>query len=220
MQEIPFLYTIVKYINKRKKFRHYKTFYFLFFLLITLPVGLHYLILFLYNGKGKLNELREQKKIPEFYKTLNLYDYITNFALNFIFRIDIDIFILLVHWFFIDLNIMGKYNILAFFTNISWGIFDKSCFSFEIISNMIILFVIYSSDTFISVNIYTIFLYFIFILVLILLFTFLNYIYLELPLKKITKLILNKNDDFNNYEEDTFIKDEDNEEKNKAKKEN
>ena len=115
---------------------------------------------------------------------------------------------------------MGKYNILTFFTNISWGIFDKSSFSFEIISNMIILFVIYSSDTFISVNIYTIFLYFIFILVLILLFTFINYIYLELPLKKITKLILNKNDNFNNYEEDTFIKEEENEEKNKAKKEN
>ena len=220
MIEIPFLYTIVKYINNRRKFRHYKTFYFLFFLLISLPVGLHYLILYLYNGKGKLNELREQKNIKEFYETLNLYDYITNFALNLIFRIDIDIFILLVHWFFIDLHIMGKYNILTFFTNISWGIFDKSCFSFEIISNMIILFVIYSSDTFISVNIYTIFLYFIFILVLILLFTFLNYIYLELPLKKITKLILKKDDNFNNYEEDTFIKEEENEEKNKAKKEN
>ena len=115
---------------------------------------------------------------------------------------------------------MGKYNILTFFSNISWGIFDKSCFSFEIVSNMIILFVIYSSETFISVNIYTIFLYFIFILVLVLLFTFLSYIYLELPLKRITKLILNKNDNLKDYEEDTLFKDEEREENNIAKKQN
>ena len=220
VQEIPFLYTIVKYINKRKKFRHYKFFYGLFFILILLPIISHYTILNLYNGNSIIKDLKKEKKVDEFYKTLNLYDYITNFALNLIFRIDIDIFILLIHWFFIDLHIMGKYNILTFFSNISWGIFDKSCFSFEIVSNMIILFVIYSSETFISVNIYTIFLYFIFILVLVLLFTFLSYIYLELPLKRITKLILNKNDNLKDYEEDTLFKDEEREENNIAKKQN
>ena len=218
MKEIPFLYIIVKYINKRKKCRHYKTFYALFILLILIPIASHYTILFLYNGKNKINELKNGKNIDKFYKTLNLYDYITNFTLNLIFRIDIDIFILLIHWFFIDLHIMGKYNILAFFSNISWGIFDKSCFSFEIVGNMIILFVIYSSETFISVNIYTIVLYFIFILVLVLLFTFLIYIYMELPLKRITKLILNKNGNLKDYEENTLNKEEEREEKEEEEK--
>ena len=220
IEEIPFLYTIVKYINKRKKFRHYKIFYGLCFILIILPILSHYLILNLYNGDAIIKDLKKENNVDEFYKTINLYDYITNFTLNLIFRIDIEIFILLIHWLFIDLNIMGKYNILTFFSNISWGIFDKSCFSFEIISNMIILFVIYSSETFISVNIFTIFLYFIFISVLILLFTFLSYIYLELPLKRLTKLILNKNDNLKDYEEDTLFKDEEKEENNLAKKQN
>lgn len=228
---MPFLNSIVKYINFEKKHKIYKIYYFIVFLIISSPIILHYsFINYFLKESNKIKEsfeednyiINDKQKLDDFYSAMNLYKYISNTALNIIFRIDIEIFIFLIYWLFFILNIKGKSNILIFFTHISWGIFNKPSFTFEVICSMIILFIIYSTETFISVNVYTLFLYFIFHSVIIFILTCIIYIFFELPMKKMIKTIFNSDDNENEYEDDNFISqnnDEEEEEKEEEDKE-
>ena len=155
--------------------------------------------------------------MTEYIEEKNLEEYITNTFLNILFRFDIEIVIIIIHGIFFFLRANGQNNILSFFTNIIWGTFSKSYFSFTIIINMVILFSIYSAETTNSLNIYNIILNFIFNTIIILVFTSISYIFLELPLKKLIKFILHGDDEEENIEEENEDEDGDEEEKMKIK---
>ena len=225
-QEMPFLFVIIKYINfiKEKK-NHNRNWiinilFFILFILILIPFIAHYLILYLYHKdkdieekKKEINILNKKEKYGDFYKILNLDKYISNTFLNAILRVDIEIFIFFIHWIILIVQIKGYASILMFLRHIIWGLNTKSYFSFTIISNMVILFVIYSNESIILVNIYIIFFFFILNSVTIFIFESINYIYLELPLKKFIKHICLNQKKGNEPEEYDLDKENDNEKK-------
>jgi hypothetical protein len=235
-QNLSFLNSSIGFINFQKKYTHNTILSFIVFFSLFIPYIIHAIVMKIYEGKAneakskvdneednmdKISQVKAHYNITNEYLT-NLYltDYVNNIFLKIFYTIDIEIIIFLIHWLFFILHINGNNNILSFFTNIIWGIFNKSYFSFIIVSNMVILFSIYSGESSISINIYTIYLYFIFISIKILVLMSLCYIFLELPLKKLIRLIFNRDEDNNENEEnnsDEEEEDEDNEEKKKYK---
>ncbi len=199
-KNVPFLNSVITYINYRKKHKLNIIFYFFVIIALIIPITSHYLMLLIYRFDKENNEnykkinnedVKDEKYIEEYYKDMNLEKFISNNFLNFVFRIDIEIFVILIHWIFFMFQINGQRNILSFFKNIVWGIFSKCYFSFTIVCNMVTLFIIYSNVTLIPIKSFSINLYFTFNLFIGLIFTFIVYIYLELPLKKFMKYLLN-----------------------------
>lgn len=227
IKKIPFLKSVIKYINYRKKHKLNIIFDIFAIIALIIPIASHVIMVLIYNFDKETNENyqkiinvkaiknEKEKAIEEYYKDINLEKFISNNFLNFIFRIDIEIFVILIHWIFFMFQINGQGNILSFFKNIAWGIFSKCYFSFTIVSNMVTLFIIYSNVTLIPIKTFSIYLGFIFNLFVGLIFTFIVYIYLELPLKKFMKYLLNINLNREENENDNNINLKNNEEQEK-----
>jgi len=215
IKHFPFLKLPIKYINFRK--RNSEFFIDLIIAaILAVPFFVHYISIDL-NQKELNKEKRKYKNSvlnhEDYLKILNLESYLNNNYVNAIFRVDIEFFVFFIQLFIFILQIKGRNNILSFFTNIKWGIFSKCYFSFSVVCNMVILFTIYSAESIISLNIYTIYLYFIFNTILILIYMSLLYIFFELPLKKLIKNIIYKSDD-NFYDEIDDENENDNDNKN------
>ena len=213
IKKFPFLKLPIDYINFRK--RNSEIFILIVsFIIILAPILVHYITLNLDENNLKENtpKVYTSDKNDVYIKILNLENYINSNFVNAVFRVDIEFFVFFTQLFIFTLQIKGRNNILSFFTDIKWGIFSKSYFSFSIVCNMVILFSIYSAESIISLNIYTIYLYFIFNTILIVIYMSLNYIFFELPMKKLIKTIFyksednnendNENDDKNNNDND------------------
>ena len=200
LKKFPFLKSSIKYINYRKT----SSIFFIVFITIIIlsaPILVHYIFLE-FNQKELEQLIPEYKKDKdneairiEFLSLLNLEGFLSNNILNAVFRVDIEFFVFFIQLLIFILQIKGKNNILSFFTDIRWGIFSKCYFSFSVLCNMVILFSIYSSESLISLNIYTIYLYFIFNTILIVFYMFVIYICFELPLKKLIKNMFYKSED-------------------------
>ena len=220
-KNMPFLKSSIGFINYQKKVKCNILFYILISTLILTPYIIHWCFLYYYNNeiealkKQKHEGLERVEHMEKYYNALNIEEFMTNKFLKILYNMDIEIIVFLIHWLFFILHISGKSNILSFFTSIKWGIFNKSYFSFIIVSNMIILFSIYSNESVISINIFTIYLYFIFDSINAVICVSFCYIFLELPLKKLVKLILCLHEDENDNEDDN---DNDNKENNIEKK--
>ena len=212
----PFLKLSIKYINFRKRTSELFILIISIIILIT-PFLFHYIYLQL--NQSKLDTLKKYKNdnnfnYDDYLDLLHLKNYISNTVVNAVFTIDIEFFVLCIQLLIIIFQIKGRYNILSFFTDIRWGVFSKCYFSFSVLCNMIILFTIYSAESLISLNIYTIYLYFIFNAILIVIFMFCVYIFYELPLKKLIKNIFYKSQDNN----DDIDDDDDNNDNDNNKK--
>ena len=202
---LPFLKSPIGFINCQKKVKCNILFYIIIIILLLTPFLIHYITLSYFE-----NEIRNIKENPEhledalhmekYYEALNIKEFFTNKYLKILYNMDIEIIVFLVHWLIFILHISGKSNLLSLFTSIKWGIFNKSYFSFIIVSNMVMLFSIYSNETIISINIFTICLYYIFNSINSVMITGLCYIFLELPLKKLVKLILSRKEEENENE--------------------
>ena len=204
---LPFLNIATKYINYIK---NHKKQYIIFFVLIIIYIIFYFIVLGIFFNDGKIDDKKklvndngyQDKDLKDLYFVLNLEDFISNKYLNAIFRIDIEIFILAFHWFIFNLKVNGEGKILRFFRNMLFGIFSKSYFSFTIVCNIVILFIIYTNETIISVNIYMVLLFFLLNLAIIFFYQFLSYVYLEIPLKKIIRYLCNRDDERESKESD------------------
>ena len=200
--KFPFLKIPIKYINYRK--RNSEIFiYIIILLVIFAPIVVHRIFLILNENElpKSRDYAKKTHKNDNYLKILNLESYLSSNVVNAVFRVDIEFFVFFIQLLIFILQIKGRKNILSFFTDIKWGIFSKSYFSFSIVCNMVILFTIYSAESIISLNIYTIYLYFIFNTILIVILMSLAYIFFELPLKKLTKNIFYKSEDNNDNDE-------------------
>ena len=94
----------------------------------------------------------------------------------------------MINWIFFYLYFKGG-QINDFLSHIYWSFFIKSYFSYALVSGLVILYILYQSETIFKVNLYTIFFYsltssfFIFIAIIIF------YSCYEYPLRKIFKTL-------------------------------
>ena len=129
----------------------------------------------------------------EFMKRLSLEKVITNKALNFFYLIDIELFIFFSQFILFYLYMRGHETIInGFFSHIYWSFFNKIYFSFVLVINPIILYHFYESDSIIKLNAYTIYLYSFINIGIIFVLMIICFIYLELPLKKLSKYYIRK----------------------------
>ena len=184
--EIPYLKIPFKFAvwNKTHKMKFFLSFLLIFLAsTIILFIVFHYIIF-------SLNDIKEDN-FPNKMNKISLKYIITNYLLNYIYLIDIDIVIFFVQWGFFILSIKQLF-IGDFLNHKYWSFFIKFYFSFLLACNSTILYIFYESETVVKLNLFNLLLYFFIDCVLIFTTTVIIYISFEFPLKKIFKDIISK----------------------------
>ena len=189
IKSMPFLISSLRIIDWHRN--HKMKFFFaiillILFLIITLFSSSHFFFIIYYNDSSKNISIEEKIKI------LSLENVIPNAFLNFIYLIDIEFVVLFIQWGFFIFYMKGQNFFNEFFSHIYWSFFNKFYFSFLVISNPIILYIFYESETVIKLNLFNLLLYFFIALVLIFIMTIIIYITIELPMKRIFKYLIKK----------------------------
>ena len=176
IKKMPFLITPVKFVIWNRK-QNKKIFIFLIISTIALFLLIILSIIIADNYYDSINKAFE------------------NFFINLIYRLDIELVIILMQWlFFYCIQIKNIY--LDFLSNILWITLSRPYFSFILVINTVLLFIFYHDETLIEINSISILMY----SLIGIWFTFLTmsifYILYELPLKRVTRLfyIWNIND--------------------------
>ena len=122
-----------------------------------------------------------------FYDDLNKV--FTDWFVNLIYRIDIELFVIFIQWFSF-LAILGT-NIrsMGFINHIIWIIISRPYFSFILVINTMLLFIFYFEETLIEINYMSTFIYSLIGILFTILFMSLFYIIYELPLKRLIRLL-------------------------------
>ena len=146
----------------------------------------------------------------EIQNLLLLEKYITNKFANFIFRIDIEIVVILLQSLLFILYFKGQNFINDFYCHVFWAMLNKSYFSFILVANPMILFIFYQSESKMLFNLYNLLLYSLISGCLVFLCSTFTYLFFELPYKKLIHYICS--DDFKEQDKD-LDDDEDKDEK-------
>jgi hypothetical protein len=146
-----------------------------------------------------LFEMLNNTYIDERYQKMDdlllMGNYIKNGFINFMYRIDIELFILLIQTLLFILYFRGKNFVNDFFCHIFWTVFNKPYYSIILTANPLIIYIFYQNETKIILNFFNVALYSLiggtlsFILGLIL------YLFFELPYKRLIHYLLAKEDD-------------------------
>ena len=216
LMDMPFLKSTVNFTNFHRKNQDKKLFKIIlaiFVILILFFIFVRYIFIYInitkelenYNGKEKVVD-NSGKKVKNLTHILSLEKVITNYFLNILYVIDIELVVIMINWIFFYLYFKGG-QINDFLSHIYWSFFIKSYFSYSLVSSLVLLYILYQSETIIKMNISTVVFYslissfFIFIAVIIF------YCCYEYPLKKIFKTLKIRNayinlDDDESYEEE------------------
>ena len=133
---------------------------------------------------------------------LLLGDYITNTFVNIIYRIDIELYVLIIQSILFILYFKGQNFINDFFCHIFWGVLNKPYFSLILLANPLILYIFYQSETRIILNFFNVLLYSIISGCITFLFGTFCYLFFELPFKRLIR-------SFFNWDEQEVNKDDD-----------
>ena len=146
----------------------------------------------------------------------DLDDLINSKFLNKFLIFDNEIIVIIVHLIAVIFYIKGVNLINDFFSYNFWLMLNRFYFSFILTINIIILFVIFTSETMIIFSAFNIILYSLICGFLIFIFSILLYVFIELPFKKILKILIRKwqykeeiDDKKNDDEENDFDDDDD-----------
>ena len=183
MKEMPFLIFPAKFLYFHRKIMNKCYFKVILVFVILLILIFPYLYrIFIEANKSSLND-------KNLLNELSLENVITNYPLNIIFLLDMEIVVFVINWgFFIIYSKKSKNSdLLHFFSNAYWSFFTKSYFSFISISSPVIIYIFYQSETVIELNLSNTLLYSFINLIFILIAEVILYICYELPLKKIFK---------------------------------
>ena len=191
-------------------------------------VGIYYYVYIYYYNKYH-NDDKYHNDTADF-----MNDVSSNFILNFVYRIDIEMVVFFVHFGAFVIFLKASNFAAIFLSHVAWTMLSKPYFSFILIYNSILLFIFYHSETLIELNIVNIILYFMIGGTITFIFTSLFYILFELPYKRVVHLIIslynerkekdddndsNSNDEDNKKSDYDEIDDEEYKEKLKSKKE-
>ena len=213
IKNMPFLISAFKFKIWHNKYEIKYCFsillFFLSFIIILLTCS-HYIFISYYeNIINNNNDFSEMKKILT---KLSLEYVITNKILNFIYLIDIDLVVFFIQWGFFILSFKQQI-IIQFFRSIYWSFFNKFYFSFLVLCDITILKLFYQSETIVTINTFTLLIYFFIDAIILFGLTTLIYTVIELPLKKLFRYFIKKEniqeDEENN--EDDYCNEEDEE---------
>ncbi len=175
------------HIIKKKKINKFLNI--LILLIIFIPLLLHYFFLYILGNNFK--EIKDE---------LNWF--INQKIIMVIYILDIEIFVLIIHFFII--YYYKWINVINSFLNLDlWRFFNKIYFTFIVCLNLVNLYIFYHDNNRLSLNFETIFLYSIINGISIIIISCLSYLFFELPYKKLIKSYykeksLNNNDSNNN----------------------
>ena len=205
IKQMPFLLSAIKIVNlhKNKSFMNCFAFILIILTLIILFFIFAHNILFRnYSNKNS----KSQEELQKIYEMEYL---ITDKLLNILYLIDIEIVVFWTQWVFFFIFMKEFNTIIDFFSHIYWSIFVKSYFSFLTSMSPIILYLLYESDTVIYLDILYVFIYFFIGLILIIGLVIINYIFFELPLKKLFRYLFGRSNKINNNEDFDLKEEED-----------
>ena len=150
-------------------------------------------------------EIKDPLNIKTKSDILSLEGLIPNLFLNILYVIDIELVVIMINWIFFYLSYKGG-QINDFLSHIYWSFFIKSYFSYILVSSLVILYILYQSETIVKVHVYPILLYSLISSFFIFIATIIFYSCYEFPLKKIFKTLFRKSyinlDDDEIYEEE------------------
>ena len=119
--------------------------------------------------------------------------------INFIYRIDIELIVIIIHWGVLIIFLRMNNFLAIFFGHIFWTVISKPYFSFILIINTLLLFIFYHEETLNEVNNISILMFSLIGGGLTFPSMILFYIFYELPLKRVIRFF---------YKNDYDIKDE------------
>ena len=193
IKNMPFLILPIKFLKFHNK--NEKRFYLILIVIIfILLIALFSCAQFFYVGIYSMIDKNNDRKT--IWEKISFTNVITDSFLNFIYVIDIDLVVFMVNWVFFIIYSKGYKtgDIYNFFDNNFWAFFLKCYYSFIIISTPIILSIIYQSETVIQFSLANLIFFSFINLFIILLVVILFYSMFEIPLKKIFKSFLAKED--------------------------
>ena len=217
--EMPFLKSTINFTNFHRKNQDKKILKIIlaiFIIFILSFIFVRYIFIYTNIEKEikKLDEKSNNITSNDFNNTnakritdiLSLEDLIPNLFLNILYVIDIEMVVIMINWIFFYLYFKGG-QINDFLSHIYWSFFIKSYFSYTLVSGLVILYILYQSETIFKVNLYTIFFYsltssfFIFIAIIIF------YSCYEYPLRKIFKTLIIRRS-YINLDDEEFYEEE------------
>ena len=196
LMEIPFLKTTVDFTNFHRKNQDKKLLKIILSIFIILNLFFIFVrYIFIYtniekeikNSDEKSNDYNKSnvKRISDI---LSLESLITNYFLNILYIIDIELVVIMINWIFFYLYFKGG-QINDFLSHIYWSFFIKSHFSYTLVSGLVILYIIYQSETIIKINLYAIFFYSLISSFFIVIAVIIFYSSYEYPFRKIFKTL-------------------------------
>ena len=192
--EMPFLKSTVDFKNFHRKNQDKKLLKIILAIFIILTLFFIFVrYIFIHNIIEKEITKSEESSsdkngVKRITDILSLEDLIPNLFLNILYVIDIEIVVIMINWIFFYLYFKGG-QINDFLSHIYWSFFIKSYFSYSLVSSLVILYIIYQSETIIKVNLYTLFFYSLISSFFIFIATIIFYSCYEYPLRKIFKTI-------------------------------
>ena len=127
--------------------------------------------------------------IDIYFTTEKLSIYFRNYVIRFILMYDSEFVVILFHLFLFFFNISEENIIKYFFSHSNWNLLDRIYFSYILLINPIILYILYTGETKIHFTFSNCFLYSLISLFFLFISSTLFYLIFELPFKRIIKYI-------------------------------
>ena len=154
LTEMPFLKSTVYFSDfhrKNQDTKLLKIFVAICIILIVFFISVRYIFIsILIDREITKSKTSNVKRISDI---LSLEDLISNGSLNFIYVIDIELVVIMINWVFFFSYFKGG-QINDFLSHIYWSFFIKSYFSYSLVSSLVILYILYQSETVIKLDIY------------------------------------------------------------------
>ena len=202
LKKMPFLKSTVNFTNFHRKNQNknsLKIILVIFLILLVFFISVRYIFIHIYITK----DIKTDARISDI---LSFEKIITNYFLNILYVVDIELVVIIINWICFYLYFKGG-QINDFLNHIYWSFFIKSYFSYALVSCPVILYIFYQSETIVTVTIFNILLYsliscfFVFIVVIVF------YSFYEYPLRKIFKTLKIRRS-YINIDDDDFYEEE------------
>ena len=199
IKNMPFLKSPIQFFNFNRKNKDRLCYNILIFLALSIMIFLSYIKSIIILSISNINGINDTKE----YKTKISLEYvISNKFLNVVNLIDTDIIVFSSQWLIFILFFKNVTLIRNFCNSIYWSFFVKSYYSYLLVSSPIIICILYESESVIRLNIYNFIFFSLINIVYIIAFVILFYSIYELPLKKLFKSLIKRNEIIDEEEEE------------------